>query len=171
MFKQIIIYVLLFTLWFGSGFTGDHSEKWSAILKLEGKGKTIILNSDAVYGGYNPYEKKFFLFGKNHMFASAASQENTKLFTDFCTLNSSGQFEFELRNINSPSPATKSQPAKGTLNFGKKLSVASIFRKGKLKESKEIEITGDFKSAGFILSDEADKALTGKFTLSFISNN
>ena len=58
------------------------TETWKAVLKLEGKGKSYVLTSEAVYGGLQPENQKLFLFGKNHMFLNAAEPEASKVFHD-----------------------------------------------------------------------------------------
>lgn len=167
MFKQAITTLLITTLWLISGFKSAPNEKWIAYLKLEGMGKFYELKSDAVYGGYNPIDKKYFLFGKTHMFSSSDA-EAQKVFSDFCELNSAGQFEFQVFGAQNDKVPAQPTQLKGSLNMGKITSgMAQIKKSG--NSGKEISFQGDFKSMGFYFSDEAKKLINGKFTLSIVS--
>jgi len=165
MFKQTITYIILVSLWISSGFTGEKGEKWKAYLELEGKGKSILLEADAIYGGYYPNEKKFFFFGKDHAFESKNNLNLAKIFTDLCITNGSSMFEFELNNIKDIS---ENQLAKGNISFKKKKQIESYIFIKKNGE-KEVVLKDNFKNLGFELTEEADKVMTGKFTLTFKS--
>jgi len=165
MFKQAITYIILVSLWISSGFTGEKVEKWKAYLELEGKGKKIILESNSVYGTYYTQEKKFFFFGKNHMFINSNDAEATKIFNDLCITNASGQFEFEVNNVSDPS---QDQTVESNISFKRKtLGKASI--KSTKDGAHEISYSGNFKTLGFTMTKEASQIMTGEFKLVFKS--
>jgi hypothetical protein len=146
-------------------FTPDKGQKWTAVIELEGTTKPIILASDAIYGGYNPEGKKFFFFGKNHMFTSKTDPSKAKIFNDFCITNASGKFEFELNDVANPTiPGISS----GNISFKRKHPIqGSLLIDKDLKES--VQVKGDFKKLGLVLTPEASKVMTGKFTLTIIA--
>lgn len=173
MFKQALFFVLLAGVWLTSAFTpAVKEEKWVAKLVLEGKGKSIVLTSDAVYGGYNAFDKKIFLFGKNHMFANSAEPESAKVFNDLCITNASGQFQFEINGVNSANPTDKGAVFAGNILFKKKTALQATFKKvsSGTQASRVIEYKGDLKTLGLTFTEEANKLMTGKFTLIFTSN-
>ncbi len=166
MFKQALTYVMLIAFWALSAFTYTKDEtKWTATLQLEGTQKPILLSSDAVYGGYNNFEKKFFFFGKNHMFTNMQDQDNAKIFRDLCVTNASGQFQFELNGVPAAEPQSKTIGYAGNILFKKKHSIQGQF--GANKKGSRIRVQGDLKTLGFTLTPEAQKVMTGKFTLTF----
>jgi hypothetical protein len=165
MFKKAITYVILASLWITTGFTGDKGAVWQAYLELEGQGKKIILTSNAIYGSYSPNEKKYFFFGKNHMFVNSNDLESTKIFNDLCITNASGQFEFELNNISDPS---KDQTGISNISFKKK-TAGNAKIKNLSDGSQEVSYSGNFKNLGFTLTKEAAKIMTGEFKLVFKS--
>jgi hypothetical protein len=169
MLKQILSFSFLLALVMASGFRAKSDELWNATLLLEGQGKNYVLVSDAVYGGYNSHEKKFFLFGKNHMFQCKEDVFITKAFQDMCTLNGSGQFEFQLNNINSIEPSSKTLTSTGKLNLLKNGGMVSGTFKNEKGKGKEISFKGNFSQFGFSIDPETAKKLTGKFTLTFAS--
>jgi|GEM_PF-2700293 len=166
MFKQALTTVSLIAFFVLSAFTGNSSqEKWIATLKLEGTSKQIVLTSDAVYGGYNQFDKKYFFFGKNHMFSNLSDAENAKIFRDLCVTNASGQFQFELNGVQTPSPDKKTN-YQGNILFKKKFPIqGSIYAPTSSKLN--ISVAGDLKALGYTLTAEAQKVMTGKFTLTF----
>jgi len=174
MFKQTLTCILLAGLWLTTSFKSPSSdEKWSAVIRLEGKKDPIVLTSGAVYGGYNPIDKRIFLFGKNHMFVNKEDNNRAQVFRDLCTTNASGQFQFELNNVFNPTAPAKAANYSGNISFKKKTAITGSF-KNILENGKNVEIivvSGDFKSLGFQMTEEAEKIMTGKFTITFTSNN
>jgi hypothetical protein len=174
MFKQALSYILLAGLWLTTSFKSPQSdEKWSATIRLEGKKDAIVLTSEGVYGGYNPIDKRIFLFGKNHMFVNKADNNRAQVFRDLCTTNASGQFQFELNNILNPTAPVKATNHSGNISFKKKTPISGTF-KNVLENGKNVEtivVNGDFKALGFQMTEEAEKIMTGKFTLTFTSKN
>jgi hypothetical protein len=146
---------------------------WKAILKIEGKGKTYSLTSDAIYGGYNSGNRNIFLFGKNHMFLNSTEQEAMKVFQDLCTSNAMQQFQFEVNGLSSATPAAKAKICSGNINFKKRQATTASFRLVSLngKKTASLETSGDLKANGFNFTPEAEKLFTGKYTLTFLSNN
>lgn len=172
MFKQALFFVLLAGVWLTSAFTpAVKEEKWVAKLVLEGKGKSIVLTSDAIYGGYNAFDKKIFLFGKNHMFSNPTEQEAAKVFHDLCVINSSGQFQFEINGVSSSNPGDKGAIFNGNVLYKKKSPIQATFKKvtSGAESSRVIEYKGDLKMLGLTFTEEATKLMTGKFTLTFTS--
>ena len=167
MLKQIYFYIVLASITFSTGFTPMKVEEWKAAIILEGLEKPILLESSSIYGGYNVVEKKFFFFGKNHMFLSKTDPESTKIFDDLCVTNASGQFQFEINNI---TDVAKSQSVVGNVSFKKKFPVKALYQINK-SNVKVITYTGDFQSLGIELTTEAKKITTGKFTLKITSIN
>jgi len=145
---------------------------WKAILKIEGKGKTYSLTSEAIYGGYNSGNQNIFLFGKNHMFLNPTEQEAMKVFQDLCTSNAMQQFQFEMNGLSSATPTAKAKTCSGNINFKKRQATTASFRLVTLngKKTASLETTGDLKANGFVFTPEAEKLFTGKYTLTFLSN-
>ncbi len=165
MFKQALTYVILVAFWVASGFTYEKGEKWKAVLELEGKGKKIFLVSNSIYGGYNSLEKKYFFFGKNHMFRDQTNPDFSQIFSDFCVTNASGQFEFEVNNVKDPG---LDQTSESNISFKKKTPGKSSL-KNLSDGTKEITYSGNFKNLGLTLTEEAKKIMTGDFTLTIKS--
>ncbi len=161
--------------WLTSAFTPVHTPKtWKAILKLEGMGKTYAFTSEAIYGGYQAENQRVFLFGKNHMFLNRAEPEAMKVFHDLCTTNAMQQFEFEANGISVLNIPAKARSVSGNISFRKKLPVRAIFQAVNMsggEKSPAIETSGDLKSLGYNLTEEAARMFTGKYTLTFISSN
>jgi hypothetical protein len=174
MFKKASTYLIPALFWLASAFTpAPASESWKAILKLEGKTHPVTLTSDAIYGGYNSGNHNIFLFGKNHMFLNKDESESAKVFHDLCTTNAMEKFQFEINGVNSPNPSNKAVSYSGNISFKKRSSVKGSFRLISVagKKARSIETIGDLKALGFTMTPEAEKLFTGKFTLTFISNN
>jgi hypothetical protein len=174
MFKQALTYVWILSFWTLSAFAPQAgSEKWTATLTLEGTKQPIVLVSDAVYGGYNSVDKKFYFFGKDHMFAHSSNPEYTKIFSDLCTTNGSGKFSFEVNQVMNEVPTNKAALYSGNISFKKKFPLQASFKRIKDEKGlrKSISTSGDFKQLGFILTEEAQKLMTGKFTFVLTSTN
>ena len=174
MFKKAATYLIPALFWLASAFTpAPARDSWKAILKIEGKGKTYSLTSDAIYGGYNSGNRNIFLFGKNHMFLNSTEQEAMKVFQDLCTSNAMQQFQFEVNGLSSATPAAKAKIYSGNINFKKRQATTASFRLVSLngKKTASLETTGDLKANGFNFTPEAEKLFTGKYTLTFLSNN
>lgn len=165
MFKQALTIVTLIAFFVLSAFTDSKNEKWMATLQLEGTTKPIVLTSEAVYGGYNQVNKKFFFFGKNQMFSNLQDADNAQIFRDLCVTNASGQFQFELNGVQNPTP-DKNTSFAGSLLFTKKFPIQGTVSSA-LKNKLQISVTGDLKTLGYKLTPEAQKVMTGKFTLIF----
>ncbi len=170
MIKQFLNTTLILLVILLTGFKIKTNELWTATLKLEGKSKSYILNSEAVYGGFNNEEKKFYLFGKNHMFQCKENAEVTKAFQDLCVLNGSGQFEFQLSGINSIATSTKTIQGSGQLNLLKKGGQFKASFKYPNQKGKEISLNGNLSQLGFTLDEQASKLFSGNFSLKFSSN-
>lgn len=173
MFKTVLPIILVAGLWLTTAFTGEKKEKWIATLQLEGKSKPITLVSEAIHGGYDSYGKKIFFFGKDHAFMNEADNDNAQVFRDLCTTNASKMFEFEVNGVPNDEPTEKPITYTGNISFKKKYSISSTFQKRKVGEGYEkmVVTKGDFKSLGFQMTEEADKIMTGKFTLTFTTKN
>lgn len=171
MFKQALTTLVAACAFLGMAFTGKVSnpEKWKATLKLEGKGKEIVLVSDAVYGGYYPAEKKFFFFGKQHMFLNAESADMAKIYHDLCVTNASGKFQFEIENVVSDGAPSAPKIGQGNIAFKKKMPMSGTYQKGSKPGAKEVVVKGNLTQLGLVLTDEAKAVMTGKFTLTFSS--
>jgi hypothetical protein len=173
MFKQALTYVWFLSFWTLSAFAPQAgSEKWTATLTLEGTKQPIVLVSDAVYGGYNSLDKKFYFFGKDHMFVHATNPEFTKVFSDLCTTNGSGKFAFEINQVLNELPTSKAAVYAGNISFKKKFPLQASFKGVKQGNilGKAFSTTGDFKQMGFTLTEEAQQVMTGKFTLVITSS-
>lgn len=163
MLRKAVFYVVPFLVIFTTAFTPDKGQKWTAVIELEGHVKPIILGSEAIYGGYSPEGKKFFFFGKNHMFVSTTDPNKAKIFNDFCITNAANRFEFELNNVDNPTVPTVYS---GNISFKRKHPIQGSLSVDKnMKES--VQVKGDFKKLGLVLTPEAAKVMTGKFTLTF----
>lgn len=118
-------------------------------------------------------EKKFYFFGKDHMFVHASNPDYTRLFSDLCTYNGSGKFSFEINQVAQETPGTNPKTYQGNISFKKKFPVQGIF--SQLKSGSEIEksitTNGDLKLMGFTLTEEAKKVFTGKFKLVITSTH
>jgi len=174
MLRKTLLYIIVAGIWLSTAFTSPNSdEKWIATIQLEGKSKPITLVSDAVYGGYNSVDKKIFLFGKNHMFQNQNDNSNAQIFRDLCTTNASGRFQFELNGLQNENPSAKPVSYQGNISFKKKFEISGVIQKLKKgdKFQKVIMTKGDLKALGFQMTEEADKVMTGKFTLTFTSQN
>jgi hypothetical protein len=169
MFKQALTILLVACAFLGMGFTGRKSnpEKWKATLRLEGTGKEIVLVSGAVYGGFNPAGKKFFFFGKQHMFLSPDSPEMAKIYSDLCVTNSAQQFQFELNGVPEVAAPSKAQTLQGNILFKKKFPISGTFRKNAGNGAREIAVRGNLTTLGLVLTEEARAVMTGKFELIF----
>lgn len=166
MFKQALTAVSLIAFIVLSAFTiSGTNEKWIATLQLEGTGKRIVLTSEAVYGGYNPIDKKYYFFGKSEMFKNEQDGANAKIFRDLCITNASGQFQFELLGVQNPTPEKKTTFS-GNFLIKKKTPIQGVISSS-AKNNLHISMSGDLKSMGYVLTPEAQKVMTGKFTLSF----
>jgi hypothetical protein len=170
MFKQALTLLLISGFWLFSAFVHPETqETWTATLQLEGKGKTITLVSDAVYGGYNNVDKKYFLFGKIHMFSNAQDAQSAQIFRDLCVTNGAGQFQFELNGVATRKPGSAVSSYSGNILFKKKFPVSGSIRSKKTDKGSynELSVSGDFKALGFQMTEEANQIMTGKFTLTF----
>lgn len=173
MFKQALSFFLMLSMFTLSAFTPAGSpEKWTATLTLEGTSQPIVLTSNAIYGGYNQVDKKYFLFGKDHMFLHATNAEYTKIFSDLCTYNGSGKLSFEINQVLNELPGNKATNYSGNISFKKKQPIQATFSGSKSEKgiTKNISCSGDLKSLGFILTPEAQKVFKGKFQLVFTSS-
>jgi hypothetical protein len=146
---------------------------WKAVLQIEGKGKTYSLTSEAIYGGHNAGNRNIFLFGKNHMFINKAEAEAMKVFQDLCTTNAMQQFQFEINGVNSLDASSKGKMMSGNINFKKRQAIQADLRSSTVngKKQNSIQTKGDLKVNGFQFTPEAENLFTGKYTLTFISNN
>lgn len=173
MFKQALSFFLMLSMFAFSAFTPAESpEKWTATLTLEGINQPIVLTSSAIYGGYNSVDKKYFLFGKDHMFSHATNAEFTKIFSDLCTYNGSGKISFEINQVLKELPGNKPTIYNGNISFKKKFPIQGTFSGSKADNgiSKNISCSGDLKNLGFVLTPEAQKVFSGKFQLVFTSS-
>lgn len=174
MFKQALTFAWILAFWSLSAFTPLASqEKWTATLTLEGTKQPIVLVSDAIYGGYNSIDKKFYFFGKDHMFISTSNPNYTKIFSDLCVTNGSGKFSFEINQVANSQPSNKASVYNGNISFKKKFPLQASFQGQKTEGGikKLISTSGDFRQMDFNLTDEAKKIMTGKFTLVITSSN
>jgi hypothetical protein len=170
MFKQALTLLLISGFWLFSAFVHPETkETWTATLQLEGKGKTITLVSDAVYGGYNDFDKKYFLFGKNHMFSNSEDAQSAQIFRDLCVTNAAGQFQFELNGVATKKPGSTVTTYGGNISFKKKFPISGSIKTKKTDKGSfnELSVSGDLKSLGFQMTEEASQIMTGKFTLTF----
>lgn len=167
MFRKVAFLVAPLLVFILVSFTPDKAERWTAVIELEGTKKPIVLVSEAIYGGYNSFGKKYFFFGKNGMFRSKTEPEMAKIFSDFCITNSSGQFQFEILKIDNPNQ-TKTSSA--NISFKKKFSTTASLVSGD-KSGRSISVSGDFKQYGLQLTEEAAKVMTGRFKLTIKSQN
>jgi hypothetical protein len=174
MLKKAATYLIPAIFWLASAFTpASAPNSWKAVLKLEGKGKIYTLTSEAIYGGHNSGNKNIFLFGKNHMFINKAEPEAMKVFQDLCTTNAMQQFQFEINGVNSAIAGAKTKTYTGNINFKKSQAIRADFSQVSIdgKKTNAIETKGDLKINGFSFTPEAEKLFTGKYTLTFLSNN
>jgi hypothetical protein len=174
MLNKAATYLIPAIFWLASAFTPAAAPKsWKAVLKLEGKGKTYSLTSEAIYGGFNKGSHNIFLFGKNHMFINQEEAEAMKVFQDLCTTNAMQQFQFEINGVNSENAPAKGGIFSGNINFKKRQALKADFRLSTAsgKKTSSIETKGDLKLNGFQFTEEAEKLFTGKYTLTFLSSN
>jgi hypothetical protein len=174
MLKKAATYVIPAIFWLASAFTPAAAPKsWKAVLKLEGKGKTYAFTSEAIYGGFNQGSNNIFLFGKNHMFINPEEAEAMKVFQDLCTTNAMQQFQFEINGVHSENAPAKGGKFSGNISFKKRQPVQAEFRPviSNGKKVSSIQTKGDLKTSGFQFTSEADNMFTGKYTLTFLSNN
>jgi hypothetical protein len=75
--------------------------------------------------------------------------------------------------VNYAAGAVQTVTTSGNISFKKRNPVKGLFRLNSVagKKARLIETSGDLKALGFTMTPEAEKLFTGKFTLSFISNN
>lgn len=161
-------------LWTFISIAGDNVPRtWKAILNLEGKGKSYVFTSEAVYGGFQEESHKVFLFGKNHMFLNQAEPEAMKVFHDLCVTNAMQQFQFEVSGIPAESNPASRKSVSGNISMKKRKPIQAEYRtaKGKEGNSVTIETSGQLGLLGFTLTAEATKLFTGKYTLTFVSSN
>ena len=174
MLKKAATYLIPAIFWLASAFTpAENPVSWKAVLQLEGKGKIYALTSEAIYGGYNPGIRNIYLFGKNHMFINKAEPEAMKVFQDLCTSNAMQQFQFEVNGLNSPNAGPKGKMVSGNINFKKRQPIQAEFKltNSNGKKLNSIQSKGDLKANGFQFTPEAENLFTGKYTLTFLSNN
>ena len=174
MFKKAATCLMPAIFWLVSAFTPAAAPKsWKAVLKLEGKGKSYSLTSDAIYGGFNSGIHNIFLFGKNHMFINREEAEAMKVFQDLCTTNAMQQFQFEISGVSSETAPAKGGIFSGNISFKKRQALKADFRLSTAggKKTSIIETRGDLKQNGFQFTEEAEKLFTGKYTLTFLSSN
>jgi hypothetical protein len=168
--KKSILLLIIFPL-----FTAFRpaTETWKAVLKLEGKGKNYELTSHAVYGGLQAENKKIFLFGKNHMFLNAAEPEAVKVFHDLCVTNAMQQFQFEVMAVPAAGAQVKDKMLSGNISMRKKKAQQARYQEipAKGKSVVRIENSGSLQDLGFTLTPEAAQLFTGKYSLTFISEN
>jgi hypothetical protein len=173
MFKQALTCILLAGILISTAFTTKSGEEnWTATIQLEGKGKTITLVSEAVYGGYNPFEKRIFLFGKHHMFQNQNENQTAQIYKDLFTTNASGQFQFELNGVQNGDGTEKPVVHSGNISFKKRIAISGTLQKVKKNGQfhREIVFKNDFSNLGIVMTEEAKQVMTGKFTLTFTSN-
>jgi len=171
MSKQLLVLILLCSIGLFTSFTAVKTEKWTAVLELDGKEKKIILKSEAINGGYNADTKRVFLFGKNHMFKDIEDMANTKIFHDLCTTNASGQFEFEVNGLSNLNATIQPVIYSGNISFKKKQLKNVTFFKKKIGDQffRVIKTNGTLNALGFTLTEEAQKAFTGQYYITFTS--
>ena len=164
MFKQALIALLTAVLFVFSSFSGKLGPKWVASLKLEGNGKSVLLTSNAIHGGHDPYSKKFFFFGKNHMFLNKQDLENSKIFNDLCVTNNTLQFQMEFNNALETTATKAGKVLNGNILFIKRKPIKGTFSLNRSGEN-QIIVKGKLQDLGFTLTPEAEKVFNGEFTL------
>ena len=104
------------------------------------------------------------------MFQCKEDAAATKAFLDLCTLNGSGQFEFQLSGIQNPAAGSRTISGPGKLNFLKSGGPVQAQYKYNKQKGKEISVNGNFRQFGLNLDGETSKILSGNFSLIFTSN-
>jgi len=129
------------------------TKKWKASITLTGKNKSYVLESNSIYGGFNDPEKRLFLFGKNHIFVNKEEQLVSKLFSDMCVTNASGQFQLEVNGLVSNFSSKEERSIPGFISLKKKKAV--LFKVSSNETNQTIVLKSNIAELGILLTEEA----------------